>query len=256
MSAGGSRRAFLETTFGGSLAAALAGLAGCDRTGAGASPGDATPEPAPGAGPEAGVGVGDIAAGEHLVGVEYSASERAQLVDSIGEQLALLAARRSFMPTPDLAPATVFDPGAVLGKGSPASTSRVEVAAGDPGPAPSDPADLAFAPVTTLSHWLRSGALTSIALTELYLDRLTRLGPRLNCVVTLTPELARAQARRADDELRSGAARGPLHGVPWGAKDLFDTAGIETSWGAATHRGRVPEGDASIVERLDQAGAV
>src|SRR5690606_40856006 len=89
-----------------------------------------------------------------------------------------------------------------------------------------------------------------------YLDRLRAHGPTLECVAKLTPELALEQAARADAELRAGKPRGPLHGIPWGAKDLLDTAGIPTTWGARSHSERVASRDASVVERLHAGGAV
>src|SRR5437868_10978110 len=90
----------------------------------------------------------------------------------------------------------------------------------------------------------------------MYLERLKRYGERLHCVVTLTEDLARAQAETADKELKSGRYRGPLHGVPFGVKDLFDTKGIRTTWGAQPYQNRIAEIDATIVERLRDAGGV
>ena len=114
----------------------------------------------------------------------------------------------------------------------------------------------AFASVQELGAGLRRRAFTSLQLTEFYLDRLHRFGPRLNAVVTFTDELARQQARRADQELAAGHDRGPLHGIPYGAKDLLDTAGIRTTWGAPPFANRVPATDATVVARLRAAGAV
>ena len=90
----------------------------------------------------------------------------------------------------------------------------------------------------------------------MYLDRLKKYGPKLNCVVTLTEELALAQAAQADKEIRAGKYRGPLHGIPWGGKDLFATKGIPTTWGAGPFQNQVFDYDATIVERLREAGAV
>jgi Asp-tRNA(Asn)/Glu-tRNA(Gln) amidotransferase A subunit family amidase len=126
----------------------------------------------------------------------------------------------------------------------------------DPGPLPDNDQEIAFAPVTRLSRWIEQRKLTSERLTEIYLGRLARFDPKLRCVITLTRELALAQARRADAELPAGKYRGPLHGIPWGAKDLLDTAGIPTTWGAEPYRNRVPTDDAAVVRRLHEAGAV
>ncbi|MEP7028128.1 MAG: amidase [Candidatus Eisenbacteria bacterium] len=118
------------------------------------------------------------------------------------------------------------------------------------------PQDTLFLSVRDLGVRLRRREFTSVELTELALARLDSLGKDLNAVATLTPERAREQARRADRELRQGTDRGPLHGVPYGAKDLLDTAGIRTTWGAKPYENRVPDSDATVVSRLEAAGAV
>jgi Asp-tRNA(Asn)/Glu-tRNA(Gln) amidotransferase A subunit family amidase len=129
------------------------------------------------------------------------------------------------------------------------STARV-------GPLPENDEDLAFAPVTQLSRWIEERKLTSRRLTQLYLDRLNRFNPKLRCVITLTRELALEQAQKADEEITKGRYRGPLHGIPWGAKDLLDTAGIHTTYGAEPFRNRIPSVDAAVVKRLHDSGAV
>src|SRR5262249_33316877 len=127
---------------------------------------------------------------------------------------------------------------------------------GHAAPLPERPEDIAFAPVSMLSRWLRTRAITSTRLTEIYLERLRTIGQQLECVITLASDLALQQARAADAELARGRWRGPMHGVPWGAKDLLDTAGIATTWGTAPYRDRVPNRDAAVVARLREAGAV
>jgi len=126
----------------------------------------------------------------------------------------------------------------------------------DPGALPKNDEDIAFAPVTHLAGWIRKRQITSTRLTELYLDRLKRFDPKLRCVITLTSDLAAEQARQADREIAAGKYRGPLHGIPWGAKDLLDTAGIPTTYGAEPYRNRVPRDNAAVVKRLHDAGAV
>jgi Asp-tRNA(Asn)/Glu-tRNA(Gln) amidotransferase A subunit family amidase len=116
--------------------------------------------------------------------------------------------------------------------------------------------DLAFLPVTALAPLIQRREVSSTDLTKMYLDRLKKYGPKLNCVVTLTEELALAQAALADKEIRSGKYKGPLHGIPWGGKDLFATKGILTTWGAGPFQNQVFDYDATIVERLREAGAV
>ena len=116
--------------------------------------------------------------------------------------------------------------------------------------------ETAFLPVMHLAGLIRTKQVTSVELTEMYLERLKRYGPTLNCVVTLTEERGRWQAREADKEIAAGRYRGPLHGIPWGVKDLFATKGYPTSWGAAPYKGRIIDEDATVVSRLDAAGAV
>ena len=123
-------------------------------------------------------------------------------------------------------------------------------------PLPRDDTAVAYAPVTRLAHWIRTGQLTSLRLTELYLERIARIAPRLYCYITVCADLARAQAQAMDAELKAGKYRGPLHGVPYAVKDVFDTAGIATTWGCALYRDRIPAEDATIVRMLRDAGAV
>jgi len=121
---------------------------------------------------------------------------------------------------------------------------------------PSDIEDLAFAPVTELAQLIRSGQITSTELTRMYLARLKKYGPRLECVVTLTEDLALAQAVRADEEIATGHYRGPLHGIPYGAKDLLAVKGYKTTWGAKAYEDQVINDNAAVIERLKEAGAV
>jgi len=121
---------------------------------------------------------------------------------------------------------------------------------------PADDASIAFATVVQLARWIETRKLTSERLTLIYLERLKRFQPQLNCTITLCEEHGLQQARAADKEIAEGKYRGPLHGIPWGAKDLLDTAGIATTWGAEFYRSRVPEKDAVVTAKLNAAGAV
>src|SRR6202041_357665 len=123
-------------------------------------------------------------------------------------------------------------------------------------PLPARDSDIAFASVSQLSHWIETRQLSSERLTQIFLARLRRFDPKLRCVITLTPELALEQAKAADVEIAAGKYRGPLHGIPWGAKDLLDTAGIATTYGAEPFKDRRPQADATVVRRLHEAGAV
>src|SRR5262249_10070643 len=106
------------------------------------------------------------------------------------------------------------------------------------------------------SRWIEARALTSQRLTAIYLDRLQRFDPKIRCVITLTRDAALAQSKQADAEIAAGHYRGPLHGIPFGVKDLLDTAGIPTTYGAEPFRNRIPEADSAVVRRLRDAGAV
>jgi len=126
----------------------------------------------------------------------------------------------------------------------------------DAGPLPASDAEIAFAPVWKLARWIEGRKLTSERLTTIYLARIEKFDPKLRCVITLTKELALSQAKAADQEIAAGRYRGPLHGIPWGGKDLLDTAGIATTYGAEPFRNRMPKEDAAVVARLHKAGAV
>lgn len=121
---------------------------------------------------------------------------------------------------------------------------------------PADLEDLAFATVRELGELLRTRRVRSVEMTEMYLARMDRLNPVLRCVVTVTRERALRQAREADREIAAGRYKGPLHGIPWGVKDLLAVKGYPTTWGAAPFRDRVVDMDATVVARLDAAGAV
>ena len=154
-----------------------------------------------------------------------------------------------------IAPWSRWDP--VL-PGTKAGPDRNRVVRSDvgAGPLPANDADIAFSTVTQLSRWIESRKLTSEQLTNIYLQRLEQFNPTLRCVITLTREHALQQAKKADAEIAAGNYRGPLHGIPWGGKDLLDTAGIATTYGAEPFRDRVPKADAAVVKKLSEAGAV
>jgi len=116
--------------------------------------------------------------------------------------------------------------------------------------------DVAFWTVTQLAELIRTRQVTSVELTEMYLNRLKKYGPTLQCVITLTEDLAMKQARNADAEIRSGNYKGPLHGIPWGAKDLLATNGIKTTWGGMPYKEQMFDYNATVVEKLEEAGAV
>ena len=116
--------------------------------------------------------------------------------------------------------------------------------------------DLAFLPVTQLAHLIQTRQVTSLELTQMYLSRLHRYNEKLNCVVTFLDDLALAQAKQADSEIAAGKYKGPLHGIPWGAKDIIAVKGFKTTWGSAAYQDQNIEEEASVVEMLREAGAV
>ena len=196
-----------------------------------------------------------IEAAERLVGVSYTRAERELMVDNLDGQIEATRARRALTFENRVPPASRFDP-RLPGFRAPPPQAPIRGSAAEPGPLPDSDEDIAFAPVTSLSRWIARGDLTSRRLTEIYLSRIVAFADRLECFVTVTPELARAQADAADALLKAGTRLGPLHGIPYGLKDLFDTKDILTTWGAAPYRDRTPDGDARVVELLRSAGAV
>jgi Asp-tRNA(Asn)/Glu-tRNA(Gln) amidotransferase A subunit family amidase len=196
-----------------------------------------------------------VADAEKVAGLEFSQQEREQMLEGLQQNLdAYRALRRVEIPN-EVPPALHFDP-QLPGRPLPdaARPGRRTRERGVERPARLE--EVAFWPVTRLSELVRTGQVTSVELTEMYLGRLEEHGPRLEAVVTLTPELALRQARRADADLRAGRWRGPLHGIPWGAKDLLAEDAYRTTWGARPFEEQVVARDATVVRRLEEAGAV
>jgi Asp-tRNA(Asn)/Glu-tRNA(Gln) amidotransferase A subunit family amidase len=255
-----TRRQFLEQAPIG-LLAAVAACRGGSREGAppaGAPPGaPPTFGTAPGAGPE--VTAATFEQAERLMQVTLTPAEREQAAGSWRRSLAPLLERRTGprrVPLPEeVSPATRWNPLLVAPDAGP-HRDRFVRSAGDPGPLPDADDAIAYAPVTRLSRWVEDRRITSERLTRIYLDRIERLDGKLRSVITQTRDLAMSQARRADAEIAAGRYRGPLHGIPFGVKDLLDTEGIPTTWGAEPFRNRVPQADAVVVRRLYDAGAV
>lgn len=248
-----SRRQFLMQASAGLLSAAAVGAAAQELP-----PG--TP-PAFGTGPQVGpqVSAATFTEAEKLVQVELTESEREVAARSWRSNMAALYERRTGprkVPLePTLAPALLWNP-ILPGLKSGPDRDRFVRSNADPGPLPSRDEDIAFASVTKLSRWIETRKLSSARLTNIYLERLRRFDPKLRCVITLLREPALAQAKQADAEIAAGKYRGPLHGIPWGAKDLLDTVNIPTTYGAEPFRNRVPAQDAAVVKRLHAAGAV
>ncbi|MGB7136923.1 MAG: amidase [Acidobacteriaceae bacterium] len=254
-----SRRRFLAQS-----SAALAGAVAAPSLGLEAQQ---TPSPAPGTPPAFGtapavgpeVTAGTFAEAEKLVRVDMTEKDRAEAASNWRESMAPLYERRTgprrVALGPEVSPWSRVQAVPVGEQAGPAA-ERFVPAVRDAGPLPPGDEDIAYAPVWKLSQWIAKKQITAERLTGIYLERLRRFNPQLRCVITLTPEHALEQARKADAEVAVGRIRGPLHGIPWGAKDLLDTAGIKTTYGAEPFRNRVPEKNAVVVDRLDAAGAV
>src|SRR6516165_8110602 len=255
-----SRRQFLTVTSAGLFGAAVAGSVQAQVP-------ETKQQPTPGAPPAFGTGplVGPeissttVTEAEKLVQIKMTDGEIAVAASSWRANMAALYERRTgprkVQLETTLAPATTWNPVSDKMRAGPTRDRFLRSTTG-PGPLPANDEDIAYAPVTKLSRWIEQRKLTSTRLTEIYLVRLQQFDPKLRCVMTLTADHAKVQAKEADAEIASGKYRGPLHGIPWGGKDLLDTAGIATTYGAEPYRNRVPKDDAVVVKRLDMAGAV
>jgi len=197
---------------------------------------------------------------EKLVQIEMRSTDLEQAALNWRMQMAPISERRTgprkLALESELAPATQWNPILPGLRTNKPDSNRIVRSADKRLPLPSNEADIAFTPVSQLSRWIESRQITSERLTGIYLHRLEQFDPRLRCVITLTREHALEQARRADGEIAAGHYRGPLHGIPFGVKDLLDTAGIPTTYGAEPYRNRIPQKDSAVVERLNAAGAI
>lgn len=206
-----------------------------------------------------------IACAEEIAGVSFTPEQREMMVDNLRRQQRAQQVLHAIPLDNALQPAFYFDPvppgvtlperltgtAARAAAGNPPVLSRIPLRA-----APSGIEELAYEPVRVLAELVRERKVTSRALTDMYLRRLERHDPQLHAVVSLTPDRARAQAQAADEEIARGRYRGPLHGIPWGAKDLLATRGYRTTWGAGPYQDQSIDADATVVRRLDEAGAV
>ena len=192
-----------------------------------------------------------------VAGLSFTSDELATIARSLNEEGSFLESYEKIRATNlgnDIQPAIVFNPvppGMKLPREhKPFTMSDVTVAP------PSTDEDLAFLPVRHLAKLIETRQITSTELTKLYLSRLKKYDPKLYCVVTLTEELARKQAKKADEEIAAGTYRGPLHGIPWGAKDLLAVRGYKTTFGASSYKDQRIERDATVYTKLTEAGAV
>jgi Asp-tRNA(Asn)/Glu-tRNA(Gln) amidotransferase A subunit family amidase len=250
------------------IRAPLGFLLAADACGGGQRPSESQSTPStPGAPPTFGTGAGSgpavspgtFAEAEKLIQVSLTDAERQQAAGTWRQTLAQYLERRTGPRKVAIAatdtPATIWNP-ALPEIAVPPLRERFVRSKAAPAPLPTSADDIAFAPVTQLSRWIESKALTSERLTNIYLERIDRLDGRLRSVITATKEHALERARKADADIAAGKYRGPLHGIPYGVKDLLDTKDIPTTYGAEPFRSRVPTEDSAVVRRLDEAGAV
>lgn len=217
--------------------------------------------PAFGTAPSTGPQVSSITFAEagKLVQIDMNARDCAEAASNWRNSMAALYERRNGprkVAVPDgVAPYSTWNP-VLPGHALPPEQSRFVRSNAHARKLPANDDQIGFASISELSRWIETRQLTSERLTNIYLTRIGRHDARLHCVITLTRELALRQAKQADAEIAAGKYRGPLHGIPWGAKDLLDTSGIATTYGAEPYRNRIPAEDAVVVRRLHEAGAV
>lgn len=212
------------------------------------------PSPSPSPTPPLRVTKEMLRGAEQLIGIELNDANKQMALGNANSNLERYETLRKIEIPLDTEPATLFHP-ALPGRTFNVKAVKFRLSDATP-PKFSSVEDLAFASVPELALLLRTRKISPVELTKMYLARLKRFGPKLNCVVTLTEELALAQAQQAEAEISRGKYRGPLHGIPWGAKDLLATKGIPTTWGAEPFREQLIDYDATVVERLRDAGAV
>ena len=192
---------------------------------------------------------------ERLAGFEFTDTERDLMVEGLNDYLESYKKLRKVSLDNSLTPAFQFNP-VLPGMRFEEQRRPIKMSKVYKRKVPSNLEELAFWPVTELAQLIKSHQVSSIELTNMYLDRLKKYDPKLHCVITLTEDLARRQAKQADDEIAAGYYRGHLHGIPWGAKDLLAVKGYKTTWGAMSHKDQVIDFDATVVRRLEAAGAI
>ena len=192
---------------------------------------------------------------EKIAGLEFTDQEREMMLDGVNGYVEAFETLHSISIENSVPPALQFNP-IVPGISLPTEKKRLRMSKIKISTAPANEEELAFLPLTHLSRLIKKRKISSTRLTQLYLSRLKKYDPVLKCVITLTEELALKQAAQADKEISAGKYRGPLHGIPWGAKDLLARRGYKTTWGAMPYKDQLLDYDATVVKRLEQAGAV
>ncbi|MEM6414308.1 MAG: amidase [Pseudomonadota bacterium] len=201
------------------------------------------------------INIDTIRQAEKLQSISYTDEERLQVLVEAEDRLSRIASLRQHSFTQNALPSHTFNP-KLPNSGIRSQKNTFSFSAYSKKTPPTSDHDIVFADLKTQGELIRSGALSSIQLTEMYLNRIDQHDPTLRAFITVTADQARKQARKADSELGIGRDRGPLHGLPFGLKDIVDTKNIPTTWGAKPNMDRVPKKDAEIVRKLKRAGAV
>lgn len=205
--------------------------------------------------PETAITAEHVAGAEKLIGIEFSSAQRDSMLDELNENLQSYIKLRELYPENSVPAALLFHP-APVGMSFNSGEDRLILSPPEDKDVPDDLEELAFYSVRDLAELIRTRKITSLQLTRMYLERLKRHDPQLHCVITLTEDLALQQAKRADAEIAAGKYRGPLHGIPYGAKDLFAVKGYKTTWGAAPYKDQYIDETATVIKKLEEAGAV
>jgi len=197
----------------------------------------------------------ELAGAEKIIGLNFNDQERDSLIEDLKDNLKDFEKIRTYPLPNNLPPALYFNP-IPLGFQMPDQPSALNMSPATAGEVPENIESLAFWSVRNLAELIRTRKISSEQLTRMYIDRLKRYDPQLHCVITVTEDLALKQARRADAEITAGNYRGPLHGIPYGAKDLLAVKGYKTTWGATPYQDQLIDQNASVIRRLEAAGAV
>src|SRR5258708_2073054 len=198
--------------------------------------------------------VDTIASAEEVAGIHFDQSERELMLDGLKQQEQRIEALHKVSLPNSVSPAIVFDPLPPGKKIQPEPRRPMVMSRVSHRAVPADIDDLAFLPVTELSELVRRRRVTSLQLTQMYLARLKKYDPVLRCVISLTEDRAFKQAHAADAEIARGHYRGPLHGIPWGAKDLLAVRGYKTTWAAGPSKDQLADTDATLLRRLVDSG--
>lgn len=196
-----------------------------------------------------------ISAAENIAGLEFTSKERSLMLGNLKKNLGKYQKMRDVKLENSVAPAIIFNP-IVTGMSLKNEKKLFKISNPPAIKVPANLDELAFAPIPVLAQLIKKRQITSTDLTKMYISRLKKYGPQLQCTITLMEDLAYKQAKKADEEIAAGKYRGLLHGIPWGAKDLLATKGAKTTWGATPFKEQFIDEDATVVKKLDEAGAI